>query len=405
MKILIISQHFFPEQFRINDIAKSLMDSGHEVTVLTGLPNYPTGVIDQDYRCFKKRHETIEGIEIIRLPIFARGKKSMFRLALNYMSFAIYGSIRVLFIKRKFDVAYVFQVSPVTMILPAAVLKFKTKTPMLVHCLDQWPISVLTGPIKRDGIIYSGLIHLSRFLYRQADVIMTSSPSFVSYFEDELKITPLSKKIIYWPSYAEDTYKESKHVENGIFDLVYAGNIGPALSVETIVKAAILLKEQKNIHFHIVGDGLSREDCEKLANEQLLNNITFHGFFKVEDMSRFYNLADAFLITMVDNEIVNHTIPAKLQSYMLAGKPIIGAIAGDVEKIIHEAKCGLTCPSEDGLGLSEIILDAYHRQNEFKIWGSNARDYYQSHFDKQNAMTKLQKILEDMTVGGSNVTC
>ena len=237
------------------------------------------------------------------------------------LGFLLFGSLKALFVKGKYDLVYVYQTSPITMAWPAIVLKKIKKIPLVIHCLDQWPISVTTGPISKKSKIYDILSKISIWTYRQADVITISSKSFQKYFENELRISSEEKGLIYYPSYAENTYQNMKFVDNKMFDIVFAGNVeSQQKGCETIVECAELLKEKQDIHFHIVGDGLSREACEKSANEKGLKNITFHGMHKLEEMPKYYSLADAFIITMVDNEVVNSTFPAKIQSYMLARK-------------------------------------------------------------------------------------
>ena len=197
------------------------------------------------------------------------------------------------------------------------------------------------------------------------------------------------------PSYAENLYDNCKTINNKKFDLLFAGNIGPAQSVETIVEAANLLKNEKDIVFHIVGDGLNKKNCEELANKYKLNNIIFYGYHKVEDMKQYYELADAFLITMVDNEVVNSTLPAKVQSYMLAGKPIIGAISGEVKTVIKEAECGLCCDSLDYKQLAKIIKEAYKSKN-LKKWGQNSYNYYKSNFEKEICLDNIEKTFKNV---------
>ena len=266
----------------------------------------------------------------------------------------------------------------------------------MIHCLDQWPISVTTGPISKKSKIYDILSKISIWTYRQADVITISSKSFQKYFENELRISSEEKGLIYYPSYAENTYQNMKFVDNKMFDIVFAGNVGPAQSCETIVECAELLKEKQDIHFHIVGDGLSREACEKSANEKGLKNITFHGMHKLEEMPKYYSLADAFIITMVDNEVVNSTLPAKIQSYMLAGKPIFGAISGEVKEVVEEAECGKCTISGNAEELAHLIEHYYQNADLLKQWGENGLKYYQKHFEKEKCISDLEKIFGDI---------
>lgn len=392
MKILIVSQHFYPESFRINDIAFSLAKRGHEVTVLTGLPNYPSGIIYPGYRHGEKRDQLINSVHIIRSSLVGRGK-SLWRFGLNYLWFAIAAKNKAKKLKTKFDLVFCYQTSPVTMAWPAIEVKKRQKIPFILLCLDQWPISITAGPFRYNSLPYKFFWRLSRDTYQQADRILITSQSFKDYFETELKLDAKTYGLDYWPQYAEDDYAHTQVINNQLFDLVYAGNIGPASDCETIVKAAKLLISHKDIHFHVVGDGVNRQICEKLAEG--LENITFHGFYPVNKLKAFYDLADAFLITMKDNEVVNYTLPAKMQSYMLAAKPIVGAINGETKRVIKVANCGYCSEASNAHHLAENIL-SLKKDTEIKQKGKNALKYYQQHFNKEKLLTQFEEICSEM---------
>lgn len=394
MKVLVVCQHFYPETFRINDICFELVKKGHQVTVLTGLPNYPKGKIFKDYRFFKNRNQKINGVAIKRCSLVGRGKSTI-KMGINYIWFAIFGSLKALFMKKDFDIIYVYQLSPITMAWPAIVIKRLKKIPLIIHCLDQWPISVTTGPISKKSIIYKILYKISVWTYNKANKITISSKSFKKYFEEELHISSKDKGLDYYPSYAESDYENLKEEKNDDFDLLFAGNIGPAQSVETIIEAAKILKNHKNIKFHIVGDGLNKENCEKMVEKYKLENVVFYGFHAVSEMPKFYSKADAFLITMVNNEVVNNTLPAKVQSYMVAGKPIIGAISGEVKDVIIDADCGLCCESLDYKNFADLILEASKDKKRLEIWSKNSKAYYEKHFKKEDSIDNLIKLFKE----------
>lgn len=394
MKILVVCQHFYPETFRINDITYELVKKGHDVTVLTGLPNYPEGKVYKGYKWFQNRNQVINGVKIKRCSLVGR-RKSTLMMGINYAWFAIFGCIKVLFMKKDFDVVYVYQLSPISMTWPAILVSKLKKIPLVIHCLDQWPISVTTGPIGKESALYKILEKMSIWSYNKADRIIISSKSFKRYFENELKISSDSKGLTYHPSYAESNYENVGQIDNGVFDIVFAGNIGPAQSVETIIETANLLKEHKDIMFHIVGDGLSRQVCEDLTNKYKLENVKFYGFHPVEDMPQYYALADCFIITMVNNEVVNSTLPAKVQSYMLAAKPIVGAISGEVKEVIEEADCGYCTESGNYRELAQIITKVYNDKETCSYFGNNSYSYYQNHFEKNKCIDDLVKIFTE----------
>ena len=393
MKILVVCQHFYPENFRINDICYELVKRGNDVTVLTGLPNYPKGKVLKEYKFFKNRNQVINGVKIKRCSLVGRGNSTLMMM-INYMWFAIFASIKAMFMKKNFDLVYVYQLSPITMTWPAIVVKKMAHIPLIIHVLDQWPVSITTGGISKKSLPYKILTKWSIYAYNKADLITCSSRSFKNYFINELGLSK-EKQFLYLPSYAEDNYKNIKTKKDDTFDLVFAGNIGPAQSVETIVETANILKDNKKIKFHIVGDGLNRKICEDLAKEYKLDNIFFYGYHPVEDMPKYYQIADAFLITMVDNEVVNSTLPAKVQSYMIAGKPIIGSISGEVSDVIKDAKCGLCCKSLDYKGLAKIILEA-SKSDKINEWSKNAYNYYLEHFEKEKCLDDLEKVLKNI---------
>ena len=395
MRILVVCQHFYPENFRINDICFELKKRGHEVTVLTGLPNYPKGKVLREYKWFRNRTQDIKGVRVKRCFLVGRGN-GLFRMALNYFCFALFGCFKAFKMKEDYDVVYVYQLSPITMAWPAILFKKKKKIPLVIHCLDQWPISVTTGPISESSIMYKLLTKLSVWTYRKADLITISSRSFRSYFENELHIPAVEKGFLYLPSYAESVYATKGTLQNEKFDIVFAGNIGPAQSCETIIKCANYLKDCDDILFHIVGDGLNKSNCERMAKEYQLNNVVFHGYHDISEMSKYYILADAFIITMVDNAVVNSTLPAKIQSYMLAGKPIFGAISGEVKQVIMDAECGVCTDSHKAKELSKIIRDNYKCVLKLKLWGENGYKYYQKFYEKEKCLDDLENVLKNV---------
>lgn len=396
MKILFVCQYYYPEQFKINDICTELVKQGHEVTVLTGLPNYPSGVIDKEYKSLDKRVESIDGVKVIRSWIIGRGQGKI-KLALNYLSYAISASIKSLFIKKDFDLIFVYQLSPVTMALPGILLKKITKKPLIIYCFDLWPESIVSGGISTDSYIYKILLKMSKWIYQKADRLITSSKQFEDYFNNTLDI---NEELNHLPIYAESIFDGIGKKDDTTVDLVFAGNIGKMQSVETIIYAANELKEEKDIKFHIVGDGSSKRKCEELSNSLGINNITFHGQHPITEMPKFYELADAFLVTLKNNKMISYTLPGKVQSYMASGKPIIGAINGETSIVIKEAKCGLCSPAENYKELASNIRLFAKEKDIHHVYGENARRYYDNNFSKKIYMDKLNHILQKNDLDG-----
>ncbi len=398
MKILVVCQYYYPEPFRITDICESLVKRGHEVTVLTGLPNYPEGVILQEYRHGNKREEKLNGVNVIRCYEIGRGK-SKIKLFLNYFSYATSATLKTLRMKDQYDVVLVNQLSPVMMGIPAIVYKKKFKKKILFYCLDLWPDSLAAGGIKQSSLIYKFFYKISKWIYNSADLLLITSSMFEHYFREVLKLNEV--KIKHLPQYAEDLftvnleYNSSYSEENKTSNFVFAGNIGDMQSVETIIRAANELKDIKNILFHIIGDGSRLEDCKKLSNELNISSIKFHGRRPVEEMPQYYAMADAMLITLKANKTLSLTLPGKVQSYMASGKPIIGAIDGETRLVIEKAACGFICEAENYKALAKLINE-FCMSNEREQMGRNAHNFYLDNYDKETFMNSIENALLDL---------
>ena len=361
------------------------------MTVLTGLPNYPEGRVFDGYRHGENRDQVVNGVRIIRCHLVGRGR-NIIGFGINYAWFAISGILKARKIKDDFDLVYSYETSPVSMVYPAITVKKKKNIPLIVNCLDQWPISVTAGPIPEKSLFYRFLYNMSVSIYSKADLITITSESFRSYFENVLKLPAEKYGLVYWPQYAEDTYQAIGRKDNGVYDLLFAGNIGPASNVEMIVETARLLQDDKKIFFHIVGDGMNRPQCEQLAESYGLDNIRFYGSHPVEEMPPYYELADALMITMVDNPVINYTLPGKMQSYLASGKPIAGSINGETQRVIKEAGCGICVPAEDAAGFAAAIRKLASDPEDRLQRGANGRTYYQTHFDKNRLLDQLEDI-------------
>ena len=400
MKILVISQYFYPENLRINDLCFGLKDQGCTVEVLTGKPNYPNGKFFKGYTFFNNLMENYKGIKIHRSPLIPRGNCSGIRLFINYISFVIFGSIRLLFIKGKFDKIFVYAPSPITVgyVGIAASIFFRAKPYLWVH--DLWPESVKdAGGITNNFLLY--LVNLmTKSIYYFYDNILVQSPKFKDYL---LNQGVKESKIIFYPYYAESFYKSVMEKENikaqygeGL-NIVFAGNIGAAQSFDTIIEAVkILSKKINNFRFIIIGDGRDKKRVlEKISEYSLDDYFKFLGSFPPEDMPAFFASADALLVSLKDTKIFSMTIPGKLQSYLACGKPIIASLNGIGSKIIKESNSGFTSNAEDYESLANTIID-FSKLNSSKReeLGKNARDYYEKEFERSSLLTRLIDIFE-----------
>ena len=394
MKILVICQHYHPEPFRITDICEEWIKLGHEVTVVTGKPNYPMGKIYDGYKGKEKRDEIVNGVKIHRCFVVPRKKGIIYRF-LNYYSYALSAKRYVNKIKEKFDVVFVNQLSPVMMVAPALTYKKKYGAQVVLYCLDLWPESLVAGGIKRDSFLYRHYHKVSAKIYRGVDKIAITSKLFKKYFLEQFGIT--EDKITYLPQYAESVFdcelcqKES----NGQIDLLFAGNIGNAQSVETIVRAAADTKDIQDLYWHIVGDGIALEKCQALAHKLQVKNIIFHGRKPLEEMPIFYQKADAMLVTLMKDDVLSLTLPGKVQTYMSAGKMVLAAADGEISRLLSEVDCGLCVGAEDFEGLARIAREFYTLKEERrKEYGKNAKQFYETYFAKSIFFEKVDELLK-----------
>ena len=399
MRILVISQYFFPENFRINDLIFSLHKRGHYVEVLTGKPNYPNGEYFNGYSWAEPKFEEINGIKVHRSNLLLRKKGGGLRLFFNYLSFVLFASLRLFKIKGQFDKILIYAPSPITVgvLGVIAAKRFKCKSYLWVH--DLWPESVrVAGGISNKFIL--GLInYMTKIIYRYTDFILVQSPEFKSYIKNQ---NVPDQKLIYYPYYAEDFYKvvnqQEKYIESfpSGFNLLFAGNIGVAQSFDTIISAFELIKNH-NVNLIVLGDGRDKLRVKALVKKKKLKNkIYFLGSFPAEQMSNYFACCDALLISLKKADIFSYTIPGKLQSYLACGKPIIGSLDGIGNTIIKESISGYCSPAEDYVGLSKIIIKLMNDSDEKKIsFSENALSYYEKNFKKESLLLKLEEILKN----------
>ena len=399
-RILVISQYFHPENFRINDLVFSLKKRGHQVEVLTGKPNYPKGDYFDGYSWIYPKKEIIKGIKVHRANLILRKKGGGFRLFLNYSSFVFFGFFKLLKIKSTFDKVIIYAPSPITVgILGILASKlYRVKSYLWVH--DLWPESVkVAGGIKNKFLL--GLIDLmTRIIYHFTDIILIQSPFFTKYLKEQ-KVD--LNKVIYYPYYAEDFYKpvskDPKILQkfpNG-FNLIFAGNLGIAQNFDTLVHAIELIKNLK-INVIVLGNGRDKKRILNLINKKNLEDkFYFLGVFKPEEMASFFACSDALIITLKKSEIFSYTIPGKLQSYLACGKPIVGALDGIGKKIILESGAGYCDEAENIVALKNNIVKLFNlSEKNRKAFGIRGINYFNKNFNKNNLLEKLEYILEDL---------
>jgi glycosyltransferase involved in cell wall biosynthesis len=405
MRILIISQYFWPESFIINQISKTLVLQGHQVVVLTGKPNYPDGIIYSEYQQKGVQHQRIDGVEVIRVPMRPRKSGSGKDLILNYLSFIMSGLLRFpsLVKGRHFDVIFVFAPSPITSVLPAIFLKYIKRTHLAVWVQDLWPESLAaTGFIKNKAALKI-VSYLVQGIYACSDTLLVQSHAFMK----PLSLLSKQDKIQYFPNSIDDMQQQMINGDNnGIpkslqtlldtnFCLVFAGNIGKAQSIETIISAAVKLKSRFDIKIVFVGKGSMLEWAQQEVSRLHLENVVFAGAFPMDVMPVIFSKAEVLLVSLKSDEIFSYTIPSKIQAYMSAGRPIIASINGEAARIINEAGAGLTCSAEDVDGLVVCVQQIITRsENERARFGLAGRDYFLKNFEMKSQCNRLVEILE-----------
>jgi len=411
VRILILSQYFWPEGFRINDLALGLKERGHEVAVLTGMPNCPSGRFFRGYGFLTPSAESFQGIRIYRVPLLPRGTGQTWRLALNYLSFALFASLLgPLRCREAFDIIFVYEPSPVTVGVPALVLKALRGAPIMFWVQDLWPETLsATGAVRRRWIL-NAVERFVRFLYANCDRILVQSQAFLPSIQ---KLGGRADRILYLPNSAEAFYRpmalevdapERQGVPDG-FRVMFAGTIGAAQDFETILAAMERLRSAPDIRLLIVGDGRMRGWVEgEVRRRGLSATVHLLGSRPAEAMPRLFALADALLVTLKKDPIFALTIPSKVQSYLACARPIIAGLDGEGARIVEEAGAGLTCGAEDPDALAAAILTMYQTPEARRsAMGANGRVYYDAHFERSLVLDRLIGWMHDMK--SEAVTC
>lgn len=400
MQILIVTQYFWPENFRINDLVEELVQRGHKVTVLTGVPNYPAGNVFEAYRQNSKAFGFYKGAKVLRIPMVARGRGA-FRLFLNYISFVIgaclYGPWRLR--GHKPDVIFVFEPSPITVGLPALFVGRIKRAPVVFWALDLWPETLVAIGAVRSPTLLRWIGHMVKFIYDRCTLVLGQSQSFLVSIANYCSNT---KKIRYFPSWAEEVFNEpdiapAQEVEvgEGLFSVLFAGNVGEAQDLPAILDSAELLKHNTAIRWIIVGDGRKFDWLkEEVKRRELQTNVLLLGRFPVERMPSFYMHADVLLVSLKKDPVFSMTIPGKVQSYLMAGIPLVGMLDGEGAKVITEMNAGLVCAAGDASGLSSAVLKmAAMSAEERHQLGLNGRAYAQKEFSRDLLMDRLESLL------------
>ncbi|HSI42872.1 MAG TPA: glycosyltransferase family 4 protein [Methylotenera sp.] len=396
MNVLIVSQYFWPESFRINDIAKSMQLKGIGVEVLTGKPNYPAGDIYDGYKAWGCQQEQFESITLHRIPLIPRGKRT-FLLALNYLSFIFFGLLLAPWKLRKqrYDAIFVYGISPILQAIPALLIGWIKGVPVVIWVQDLWPQSLSATGYIHNSLVLNLVEKVVRFIYRKADLLLVQSRAF----EEPVTTMSSGTPVLYYPNAADDVLAQTSETSSnpiaGLdegFSVMFAGNIGKAQAVEVIVEAATILRDHQDIHFVVLGDGSCRDMMLKEVEARGLTNLHLPGRFPVESMPGFMQKASALLVTLANQTIFAATVPNKIQAYMAAGRPILACLDGEGARLVNEANAGLCVPAEDAVALAKAVIELYKMPEEGRDQlGANGRQYYKENFNHD-------KLVDDLIV-------
>lgn len=406
MRLLILSQYFWPETFRVNDLVAEMVRRGHEVTVLTGLPNYPEGRVFPEFRRDPERFAAFSGAEVIRVPLVPRGSGAL-RLVLNYLSFVLLastvGAWRLR--RRAFDAIFVFQPSPITSCLPAILIGRLKAAPVLLWVLDLWPETLAAIGVVRSRRLLWLVGRMVSFIYRRCDLVLAQSRAFVPNIA---KYAGSTSSVRYFPGWAEGVFQASSDPVavapelqpfRQAFTVLFAGNVGEAQDFPAILDAAEALRHRADVRWVIVGDGRAAEwVSQEISRRSLGQSVSMLGRHPIERMPSFFRGASALLVTLKPDPVFAMTIPGKVQAYLTAGLPLLGMLDGEGARVIQEAGAGLVCPAGDGLALARRVEELASRSAEERAgMGERGVEYAHREFDRARLLTQLEQWMGELT--------
>jgi colanic acid biosynthesis glycosyl transferase WcaI len=405
MRLLVISQYFWPENFRINDLVSELVRRGHHVTVLTGIPSYPDGQIFSEFLNDPYLFTLYKGADVHRVPMMPRGKGGL-SLLLNYITFAISASfIGVWKLRgRKYDALFAYEPSPITVGLPAVIMRYFKRAPLVFWVQDLWPETLqAVGAVKSPAVL-SVVGKVVAFIYKRCDLILAQSKSFIPQIR---KYAPLDSKVLYFPNWSDSAFvndhpKPAVEVPDkpGSFNVMFAGNIGDAQDFPAILSAAERLKGNADIRWLIVGDGRMASWVEdEVKRRQLQERVLMFGRHPPERMPSFFQHADALLVSLKDEPIFSMTIPSKLQTYLASGIPILSMLNGEGSNVVRESSSGLTFGAGDDEALAAAVLELFQMTPEKrKEMGRKGILFSKREFDRDALMSRLEVWIRQMCI-------
>lgn len=402
MNILLITNHFYPEEFRCNDLAFELAHRGHRVSVLTAIPDYPKGKFHKGYGIFRKRVEWVNGVKVYRSFIIPRGKGGAFRLMLNYGSSLLSQcwDAFLLGLFGRYDYVLVHETSPVMVGVPGIIVSKMKHIPMDFWVLDLWPESLQDAGGVNSQKVLGMFGKLTTWIYRNAKHILISSRGFEGSICEKGDFVD---KVIYFPNWADISLGEQSF-DNKLpkmpegFKVMFAGNIGEAQDMDSLMETALVLKDETDIHFCIVGDGRKRPWVEDFVREHdLTSTVHLLGRFPIEMMPAFFAMADVLLVTLKDSKVFNRTAPAKIQAYMNAGKPIAAMLNGEGSVVISNAECGFCVAAGDAGAFAHLLKHMKAMEHDKLVeMGIRGKQYCKEYFDFSKALITIEKLMSNI---------
>ena len=401
MRILFICQHYWPERFQVTDVCEELVRRGHEVTALVGIPNYPTGVVPEEYLNGRNRAQEQNGVHIVRVEEVPR-KPGIVGLARNYWSYMGGADARLRDLEGGYDVIFAYQLSPVLMAEPAMRAKRRFGAPVLLYCADIWPDAVRAMLPDRLGFLMPAVGAVSTRIYRGADVVATNSRAYVDCFERVHRID--RSRCRYVPQYADDGYlgMDLSAEPAGKVRFMVMGNIGKLQYLRVLMEAVDLLRGRDDFELHVVGTGSAIGELEAFVSSHgLEGRVVFHGSHPVEEMPSFYRMADVCVLTLhvPGAPWISSTLPSRLQGYMAAGKPVIAAVDGSAAEVIAESGCGASVPGTDSEGLARLMADFMDDRGKYVGCGERGRAYFRENFTRGRYMDEIESLLIETARG------
>ncbi|UZD98294.1 glycosyltransferase family 4 protein [Pseudomonas corrugata] len=407
LNILVVTQYFWPENMRINDLVRDFTEKGHSVTVLTGVPNYPEGKVFEAHKSAPEQFVEYHGARIVRVPMAPRGKNNI-QLSFNYLSFFLSASILGAYALRgqSFDSVFVYAVSPIMAAIPALVIGRLKKIPVFIWVLDLWPETLRAVGVLKNTVLLSLVGRMVSRIYNRADYLLLQSSGFFENVKSYCTLPIDPQRLIYFPSWAEDEFSTSSNQSTSIlprdetvFTVVFAGNLGDAQDFPAILNAAEQLRHKAAVRWVIVGDGRMSKWLIQQVGTRGLDNVLLLGRHPLHAMPALFANADALLVSLKTNDVFEKTIPGKVQAYLASGRPLLGMINGEAARVINDSGAGFTCASGDADGLARITQAmAGNTPSQLKTMGENGRGYYLRHFSKKHLLARLEELFRNATL-------